>query len=421
MKYLVTFARIIVGNLFIFSGVVKANDPLGFSYKLEEYFVEFGMNWEWLHSILVPLAAALCIAEIIMGVAVLVGWRMKEISWSLLLMIGFFTILTGASAIFEIVRSCGCFGDAIPLTPWQSFYKDIILLVLILIIFVKRNVIKPWANNTHLLGIYLISSAILFALGKMLDWSMASEVLVFLWVAIIVKYISQKPSLAANVAIFMSVIYSLYLTIGSTTDLPFKDFRPYAIGKNLPDQMTLPEGATPPVYENILVYKNTKTGETKEFTNDTFNASKIWEDKDWEWVSTENELIEEGDVAAITDLTISNHEGVELTDVILAEEKALWIVCYDMNLTDKENLAAINELSLAAQKEGIKVYGLSSAGEELSNNLIKEYNLSFDFYVTDGIVLKTMVRSNPGIMYLEKGTVKGKWHHSNVPVVEDLI
>jgi len=92
-----------------------------------------------------------------------------------------------------------------------------------------------------------------------------------------------------------------------------------------------------------------------------------------------------------------------------------------MNLTDKENLAAINELSLAAQKEGIKVYGLSSAGEELSNNLIKEYNLSFDFYVTDGIVLKTMVRSNPGIMYLEKGTVKGKWHHSNVPVVEDLI
>ena len=421
MKYLVTFARIIVGNLFIFSGVVKANDPLGFSYKLEEYFVEFGMNWEWLQSILVPLAAALCIAEIIMGVAVLVGWRMKEISWSLLLMIGFFTILTGASAIFEIVRSCGCFGDAIPLTPWQSFYKDIILLVLILIIFVKRNVIKPWANNTHLLGIYLISSAILFALGKMLDWSMASEVLVFLWVAIIVKYISQKPSLAANVAIFMSVIYSLYLTIGSTTDLPFKDFRPYAIGKNLPDQMTLPEGATPPVYENILVYKNTKTGETKEFTNDTFNASKIWEDKDWEWVSTENELIEEGDVAAITDLTISNHEGVELTDLILAEEKALWIVCYDMNLTDKENLAAINELSLAAQKEGIKVYGLSSAGEELSNNLIKEYNLSFDFYVTDGIVLKTMVRSNPGIMYLEKGTVKGKWHHSNVPVVEDLI
>ena len=420
MKYLVTIARIIVGNLFIFSGVVKANDPLGFSYKLEEYFVEFGMNWEWLHSILVPLAAALCIAEIIMGVAVLVGWRMKEISWSLLLMIGFFTILTGASAIFEIVRSCGCFGDAIPLTPWQSFFKDIILMVFILIIFAKRNVIKPWENNTHLLGIYLISTLILFVLGAMLDWRMVSEVLIFLWIAIIVKYVSQKPSLAANVAILMSLVYSLYLTIGSTTDLPFKDFRPYAVGKNLPEQMTLPEGAIEPVYENILVYKNIKTGETKEFTNANFNASKIWENKEWEWLSTDNELIVEGDVAKITDLTISNHQDEELTDLVLAEEKALWIVCYDMNLTDKENLNTINELTKQAQEKGIKVYGLSSAGEELKNKLIKENDLNFDFYVTDGIVLKTMVRSNPGIMYLVNGNVRGKWHHSNVPAIDEL-
>ena len=420
MKYLVTFARIIVGNLFIFSGVVKANDPLGFSYKLEEYFVEFGMNWEWLHSILVPLAAALCIAEIIMGVAVLVGWRTKEISWSLVLMIGFFTILTGASAIFEIVRSCGCFGDAIPLTPWQSFYKDLVLMVLILIIFMRRNVIKPWENNTHLLGIYIVSSAILFALGLMLEWRMAAEVLVFLWIAIIVKYVSQKPDLAANVAIGLSLIYSLYLTIGSTTDLPFKDFRPYAVGKNLPEQMVLPEGAVPPIYENILVYKNKVTGETKEFTNATFNDSKIWEDKDWEWLSTESEMVQEGDVAKITDLSILSHEGDDITDLVLAEPQVLWIVCYDLNLTDTENINRINELAKQAQAKGVKVYALSSAGEELKNSFIKEHNLNFDFYVTDGIVLKTMVRSNPGIMYLENGTVLGKWHHADFPSIEEL-
>lgn len=420
MKYLLTFARIVVGNLFIFSGVVKANDPLGFSYKLEEYFVEFGMNWEWLHTILVPLAAAICIAEIIMGVAVLVGWRMKEISWSLLLMIGFFTILTGASAIFEIVRSCGCFGDAIPLTPWQSFYKDLVLLVFILIIFVKRNVIKPWESNTHLLGIYLVSSLILFFLSRMLEWDMAKEVLLFLWVAIIIKYVTQKPSLAANVAIVMSLIYSLYVTIGATTDLPFKDFRPYAVGKNLPEQMVLPEGAIQPVYENILVYKNIKTGETKEYTNDTFNASKIWEDKDWEWLSTDNKLIVEGDEAKITDLSISKHDGEEITDLVLAEEQALWIVCYDMNLMNTENLKAINELSKKAQAKGLNVYGLSSASEDLKNELIKKHNLNFDFYITDGIVLKTMVRSNPGIMYMENGNVRGKWHHSNVPTIDEL-
>ena len=144
MKYILGIARLLVGNLFIFSGLVKANDPLGFSYKLEEYFVEFGMDWGWLHEILVPLAALLCIVEIVLGVALLVGYQMKIVSWSLLIMIVFFTILTGASAIFEIVRSCGCFGDAIPLTPWESFYKDLILLVFILLIFFKQKEIKPY-------------------------------------------------------------------------------------------------------------------------------------------------------------------------------------------------------------------------------------------------------------------------------------
>lgn len=420
MKYLVTFARIIVGNLFIFSGVVKANDPLGFSYKLEEYFVEFGMNWEWLHTILVPLAAALCIAEIIMGVAVLVGWRMKEISWSLLLMIGFFTILTGASAFFEIVRSCGCFGDAIPLTPWQSFWKDIILLVLILIIFVKRNVIKPFDNKMHLLGIYVVSSLILLLLGNMLEWNMAIEALALLWLAVAIQFMGKSPQLAANVAVIISLIYSLYLTVGATTDLPFKDFRPYAVEKNLPEQMTLPEGAVAPIYENILVYKNKVTGETQEFTNATYTASKIWENKDWEWLSTESELVQEGDEAKITDLSILSHEGDEITDLVLAEEKALWIISYDMTLASKEHLAEINSLTQAAAEKGIKVYGLSSAGQEQKDKFIANHQLNFDFYVTDGIVLKTMVRSNPGIMYLEGGTVKGKWHHSNVPSVQDL-
>ena len=105
---------------------------------------------------------------------------------------------------------------------------------------------------------------------------------------------------------------------------------------------------------------------------------------------------------------------------MLAEEKALWIVCYDLNLTNTEDLKAINELTSKAQEKGIKVYGLSSAGETLSNDFIQKHKLNFDFYVTDGIVLKTMVRSNPGIMYLENGTVKGKWHHSNVPAVDEL-
>jgi len=167
MKYILDFARLIVGNLFIFSGLVKANDPLGFSYKLEEYFMEFGMNWDWLHEILVPLAAILCIVEILLGVALLVAYRMKIVAWLLLLMIVFFTILTGASAIFEIVRSCGCFGDAIPLTPWQSFYKDIVLLIFILLIFFKKEQIKPYEKASEWLILFLLSSLILSPLTIM--------------------------------------------------------------------------------------------------------------------------------------------------------------------------------------------------------------------------------------------------------------
>lgn len=421
MKYILNFARLIVGNLFIFSGVVKANDPLGFSYKLEEYFVEFGMDWAWLHDLLVPLAAGLCIVEIILGVAVLVGYKMKEVSWALLLMIIFFTILTGASAIFEIVRSCGCFGDAIPLTPWQSFYKDLVLLVFILIIFFKRSSIKPYEEVKDWGIVAVLSIIILAVLSNMLSWwFMAISMGVVLLIGVVSKLIFSAQK-AATITVVASLLCSLYITIWAVEYLPFRDFRPYAVGKNLPEQMTLPEDAVQPVYENILTYKNKATGEVKEFTTDEYTASKIWEDKNWEWQSTESELIVEGDVAKITDLAISTHDGRDITDLVLAENKVLWIVCYDLSLTSEQHLKEINELAVNAADQGINVMALSSAGEELKQQFIDKHNLAFEFFITDGIVLKTMVRSNPGIMYLENGTVKGKWHENQVPNIEEIL
>ena len=420
MKYLLTISRILVGNLFIFSGVVKANDPLGFSYKLEEYFVEFGMNWDWLHHILVPLAAAICIFEIILGVAVLVGWRMKGVSLLLLLMIIFFTILTGASAIFEIVRSCGCFGDAIPLTPWQSFYKDLILLFFILIIFFKRNTIKPFEDKKWDIIYLVVSAIIMIPLSIQLKWfAPLYFVLITLGVGVVVAFV--KKSQSALIAVITSLLVSVWFSIYAIDHLPFRDFRPYAKTKNLPEQMTLPENAKAPVYENILTYKNKATGEVKEFNTAEYTKSKIWEDTNWEWQSTESELIEAGDEAKITDLSILTHDSEDITDLVLAENNTLWIVCYDLGLTSTEHISEVNKLAKDAQAKGIKVYGLSSAGEDLKNKFIQEHQLSFDFYITDGIVLKTMVRSNPGIMYLENGTVKGKWHENDVPTISELI
>ncbi len=417
MKFLVSLSRIFVGNLFIFSGLVKANDPLGFSYKLEEYFIEFGMDWAWLHDILVPLAAGICILEVILGVAVLVGYQMKRVTWLLLLMIVFFTILTFASAVFEIVRSCGCFGDAIPLTPWDSFIKDLILLVFILVLFVKRKIIAPFEHLKSDLIFTLISLLIMAWLSFALDWFAPLWFTAFvLGLPILYRLLIKKPS--AMVATALGTVCSILFAIVAVQHLPFKDFRPYAIEKNLPEQMELPPNAKPPVYDNVLTYINIKTGEEKEFNMAEYNASKIWENKDWEWANTESKLIEVGDEAKITDLSILTHTSEDITDALLAKDRLLLIVAYDLAICNEDHLDQINELAKQAEKEGIRVSGISAAGTNQKNNFIKKHNLDFDFLVADGIVLKTIVRSNPGIIYLEKGTVKGKWHENDTPDIE---
>jgi len=421
MKYLLTISRFIVGNLFIFSGVVKANDPLGFSYKLEEYFHEFGMHWSWLDEILVPMAAILCIVEIVLGVAVLVGYKMKLVSWSLLLMIVFFTILTGASAIFEIVRSCGCFGDAIPLTPWQSFYKDLILLALIIVIFFKRNEIKAWEDKTHLLYVYIFSTGTMFVLANMLKWNMVAPVFALLWLAVLVKWLYAKKDLAAPVAVAISVFYGLYLTVVAINHLPFKDFRPYAIGKNIPEQMVLPDNAKPSVYKNVLTYKNLKTGEEKKFSEEEYNASQIWKNKDWEWANTESELIQQGDEAKITDLTFLAPNGADVTDNVLMEPNVLFFVMYDFSKTDTEYLADVSSLEKELAPHNMRIGGLSSASQEENKSFGVLHDLSFPFLTVDGIVLKTIVRSNPGAIYLHRGVVKAKWHANDLPTAEEII
>ncbi|MGB3591876.1 MAG: BT_3928 family protein, partial [Nonlabens sp.] len=143
MRYIVGFCRWFVGILFIFSGLVKLNDPLGFSYKLDEYFSEAVLGLEFLQPIALPLAIFLVIFEVLLGIALLLGYQKKLTIWSLLLMIVFFTFLTFYSAYFNKVTDCGCFGDAIPLTPWESFTKDVILLVMILVLFFNMQYWKP--------------------------------------------------------------------------------------------------------------------------------------------------------------------------------------------------------------------------------------------------------------------------------------
>ncbi len=410
MKFILHIARLIVGNLFIFSGIVKANDPLGFSYKLHEYFVEFGMDWGWLMDFAMPIAAILCILEIVLGAAVLVGYKMKTVSWTLLAMILFFTVLTGASAIFEIVRSCGCFGDAIPLTPWQSFYKDLVLLVFILLIFFYRNSIKPFEKMQPLLFYAFISALVMGWLSYELTWNFPLILTLGIFTVALILFLFDA-SKNAVMAVTISLIASTVFSINAVWHLPARDFRPYAVGKNLPEQMTLPENAVQPVYETILTYKNKTTGEVKDFNQDNYP----WDDENWEWVNTESVLIKEGDVAKITDLSIVNERGDDITETVLSEDVTFLLIMYDLNKTNTDNMEQIVEFANKSDEMGIPFMGLSAANYELKEEFRHQYQTPFPINTTDGIVLKTIIRSNPGLILLKKGTVIAKWHNNDIP------
>ncbi|MBC7399675.1 MAG: DoxX family protein, partial [Mucilaginibacter sp.] len=230
---LIWFCRIIVGLLFIFSGLIKANDPLGFSYKLEEYFEVFHITF--LNSAALGFAILLCALEIILGFALLIGVRKKLVAQGLLLIIIFFSFLTFYSAFFKVVQTCGCFGDAIPLTPWQSFSKDLILLLLIIVLFKNQDKITP-----------------------------------------LFTYKTGKRLLLASIAVSVGFGFFTY------SFSPVVDFLPYKIGANIPDEMKTPPGAMPDEFELTYNLKNKKSGEAKTMTDKEYIQSGIWKDTNWQ-------------------------------------------------------------------------------------------------------------------------------------------
>src|SRR6202012_4678018 len=262
---LVWTARILVGLLFIFSGLIKINDPLGFSYKLEEYFEVFHITF--LSGFALSLAIILCSLEIILGFALLIGVRAVLVAWGLLLLIIFFAFLTFYSAYFQVVQTCGCFGDAIPLTPWQSFSKDLILLLLILVLFFNRRNIKP-----------------LF---------------------------SAKTGDSLLIA---SAIVALGIGLFTYNFAPVIDFLPYKIGANILDEMKTPPGAKPDEYELTYHLQNKKTGEIKVMTNTEYLNTNIWKDNNWEIVGQpESRLVKKGFTPKIRDLPFQDADGNNYT------------------------------------------------------------------------------------------------------------
>ncbi|WP_276360385.1 BT_3928 family protein [Daejeonella sp. H1SJ63] len=367
--------RVIVGLLFIFSGLIKANDPMGFGYKLQEYFEVFHIAF--LHDYATAIAILLCTLEIILGALLLLGLWSARVAWGLLLIIIFFTFLTFYSAFFKVVTSCGCFGDAIPLTPWQSFSKDLVLLAMILLIFIKREQIHP----------------------------------------LIRKESAQK--LVAVLVVLASLGFGLY----TTNFLPVLDFLPYKVGNNIPQLMIVPPGAPQDEYEITYTLKNKQSAETKKMTDKEYLKTEIWKDKNWEIVGEpESKLIKKGFDLKIKDLKITDSQGTDYNAELLENPfYNLVIVAYDLSNADQQAIGDLNALAInAAENFNIRTVFLTSNSVQDAELFSKKNKLVMEVFFADAIPLKSMVRSNPGLMLLKGGNVINKWHYNNLPSYERL-
>jgi uncharacterized membrane protein YphA (DoxX/SURF4 family) len=368
--------RILVGLLFIFSGLIKANDPLGFSYKLEEYFEVFHMTF--LGPLAVSMAIFLCALEMFFGFALIIGTQGKKIAWGLLLLIIFFSFLTFYSAFFKVVQTCGCFGDAIVLTPWQSFGKDLILLLFIIFIFAKRAYIMP----------------------------------VF------------KHKKAENRVTWVAIILSFGVGFYTYNFLPVIDFLPYKVGANIPDEMKTPPGAMPDEFEITYHLTNKKTGAAKNMTDKEYIKSGIWKDNNWTITGNpESKLIKKGFAPKIQDLRINDAQGNEYTKELLANPfYNVIIVAYDLSHTSVPAMERLNALAITlTDNYNIRTVILTSDAPRNAEAFAKAHKLVSEIFYADGVPLKSMVRSNPGVLLMKNGTIINKWHYHTMPSYDKLV
>lgn len=358
-----SIARTLLALTFLFSGFVKAVDPLGTVYKIQDYLHEgFGGVFQWA----IPAAgvAAVCLIalEWLLGIAMLLNVRTQWTSWITLLFYCIMTPLTLYIAIANPVSDCGCFGDALVITNWQTFWKNIILLLLSICLVICRK-----------------------AIPELFSW----------WMEIII-------TLAAlgSVAGIMGYSY---------THLPQIDFRPYKVGNHIPTLMEIPDDAEVDQYEITLIYA--KDGKEQTFTLENYPKG----DPEWTFVDQKSVLIKKGYVPPIHDFEIETLEGDYVTqDILESEEPIALVVMYDLSKTDTTQLEKLMHMI----HEYPRVYFLTASGEEEIFAFAEELGWDEEttystFCFTDPITLKTIVRANPGVIVVQNGTIIDKYNLKN--------
>ncbi|MGE5419654.1 MAG: BT_3928 family protein [Chloroflexota bacterium] len=363
MRILILVARIITGLAFIFSGTVKAIDPMGSAYKFHDYFQAFNIGF--LDSLSLSLAILLCTAEFIAGFSVLTGIKFQSGIKLLMLLMIIFTPLTFILALTNPVSDCGCFGDAVKLTNWQTFWKNVLLISLATILFLNRKKIPGFNGNAR-------------------GWMI----------------------IAAASAVF--ILFSIY----NLRYLPVIDFLPYKKGVKIAEQMKIPEGVAPDKYETTFIYE--KDGLKKEFNINNYPAN----DTSWKFLDQKSVLIKKGYEPPVHDFVITTMQGEDITQKILEHEgSTLLMIVKKLDEADDSRLRVGFELGKHCLNNGIGFYVLTASGTDE----IAKYQDGVQFCNVDETTLKTIVRSNPGYMLLKDGTIIDKWSWACLPEKDSII
>ncbi|HHU95836.1 MAG TPA: DoxX family protein [Petrimonas sp.] len=375
VSFLVESTRLLVGATFLFSGFVKAIDPHGFAYKIEDYLIEF--QFVELFPLAMPAAILMVVAEFALGVTLLLGIYRKWTLWLIGLFMLFYTPLTLWIALTNPVEDCGCFGDAFIISNWQTFYKNLVLLLGTLFLLLNWRRMKP-----------------LFSCKA-----------------------------APLVAIF-TVVFGFLFSLYNLFYYPIMDFRPYHVGANIPEQMQVdPEKGD--LLETIFIYS--KEGVEQEFTEENLP----WEDSTWTYVDAQTRVVRKGEKPAIEDFTLAAiyrgdsdgewHAGEDVTDLILSEPSyQLLMIAYSLEGVHEGRLDRFIAAWRYAEAHGYPFYLLTASIPQVVAGWEGRHQTGFQFLQADERELKTMIRSQPGLMLLKGGVVINKWGYLGVPRFKEM-
>lgn len=362
LKMIVNLCRIIVAVTFIFSGFVKAIDPIGTQYKLQDYLGSIGMagilpNWT-----LLAVAVFLAAIEFCIGIFLLFAIQRRLISKLTVAFMAFMTMVTVWIVVADPVKDCGCFGDALHLTNTETLIKNIVLLVCSLVIMYRPLAMFRFVSKSN-------------------QWIVTNYTIVF---------------------ILVSSGLSLYF-------LPIFDFRPYHIGVNIPRGMEIPKGAKLPQFKTTFIME--KNGQRKEFTLDNYP------DASWKFIDSKTVQTSEGYIPPIHDFSITdNKTGLDLTNSVLSHKGYTFLlIAPHLETADDSNFGDIDRLYEYAQSYDIPFYCLTASTTKAIKRWIDLTGAEYPFCITDEAVLKTIIRSNPGLLLLKDGTIINKWSHNNLP------